>query len=286
MLSYRHAYHAGNHADVLKHLCLIALLRHFAAKDSPFCYLDTHSGKGFYDLRDSAAQKNREFASGVEKIWQVKRAQDPLLSGYLDLLRSHPANSKADKLNVYPGSPAIATALMRPQDKLLLMELHGNEFELLKNNFKQDARIHLHQRDGFEGLAALVPPTPRRGFALIDPAYEVKADYEAVVTCVKRVYRKWQTGVVAIWFPLLGRARDRSTWLKQRIREAGFADVLLAELTIAEQDPDMGMHGSGIIVVNAPWRLDEVLEHSLKEAGQLLQAQTQVGWLNHETSRR
>lgn len=269
MLSYRHAYHAGNHADVLKHLTLVALLRHFNAKESPYCFLDSHSGKAYYNLGDAMAQKNLEYRNGVDRLW-LNKWDDPILHSYCELVRK--ANpQQPPQLRHYLGSPAIARELCREQDKLVLMELHSKEFELLKQNFKGESRAHLHHRDGFEGLVGMVPPTPRRGLALIDPAYEVKTDYDAVVSSVQKMYRKWQTGVVAIWFPLLAKARDRSEWLKKQIANAGFENVLLVELSVAEQNPDQGMHGSGMIVINTPWQLDTTLEKSLKLASDKLE---------------
>lgn len=282
MLSYRHAFHAGNHADVLKHLTLIALLRHFNAKESPWCYLDSHSGKGYYDLTGSMAQKNQEYRNGIDRLW-LNDWEDPLLQHYCELVRkANPADPP--KLRRYLGSPAIARELCREQDKLVLMELHSQEFELLKQNFKNDPRVHLHQRDGFEGLAGMVPPSPRRGLALIDPAYEVKTDYQTVVTCIQKMYSKWQTGVVALWFPLLAKARDRSEWLIDQINRAGLEKVLLLELKVAEQDADQGMHGSGMILINTPWQLDRILETSLRLASAKLDTQCDqplsVRWLS------
>lgn len=261
MLSYRHAYHAGNHADVLKHLTLVALLRHFNSKDTPYCYMDSHSGKGYYDLTDAMAEKNAEHRDGVARLWD-SNGDDPILKTYRELLRDANA-SKPNQLRYYPGSPAIAQTLCRKQDKLILMELHNREFQLLKQNVRRDRRVHPHHRDGFEGLVAMVPPSPSRGLALIDPAYEIKSDYEAVVACVERMQHKWQTGVVAVWFPLLAAARDRSDWLKKRFRELGLAKALLIELTVAEQNPTRGMYGSAMLIVNTPWELDKALGQTL-----------------------
>jgi 23S rRNA (adenine2030-N6)-methyltransferase len=282
VLSYRHAFHAGNHADVLKHLTLIALLRHFNQKETPYSYLDTHSGKAYYDLSGAMAQKNLEHESGVSKLWQ-QQWDDPILRTYGDLLS---AANPHRLLRNYLGSPAIARELTRPQDKLILMELHSQEFPLLKKNFRGDPRVHLHQRDGFEGLPAMVPPDPRRGLALIDPAYEVKTDYERVVSCTDKVLRRWQTGAIAIWFPLLSATRDRGEWLKSRFRQSGFSKVLLVELKVEEQHPESGMHGSGMLIVNTPWQLDQVLASTLARVKDQLQPAcadpVNVQWLTGE----
>lgn len=281
MLSYRHAYHAGNHADVLKHLTLIALLRHFNGKPSPYCYLDSHSGKGYYDLADAMARKTAEHTSGVDGVWQTAW-DEPILQTYCDLLRNANTQEKG-RLRRYLGSPAIARELSRKEDRLILMELHNREFDLLKDNFRGEARAHLHHRDGFEGLPAMVPPTPRRGLALIDPAYEVKSDYTAVIACVQKIYRRWETGVVAVWFPLLGEARDRSDWLKARFREMGLPRILLIELKITEQNASQGMHGSAMVLINTPWQLDTALKTSLALASEKLPVQCaeplSVRWL-------
>jgi 23S rRNA (adenine2030-N6)-methyltransferase len=286
MLSYRHSFHAGNHADILKHLTLVALLEKMRAKDKPFVFMDTHSGSGLYDLQSDAARKTGEAAQGIALLWERMKgpADAGVLQCYLDVLHSFNTGSR---LRRYPGSPAIALSLLREQDRMILMELHNQEIELLRANFQHDARAAIHHRDGFEGALALTPPTPRRGLLLMDPAYEVKTDYEQVVSCCEKLQQRWPQGVIALWYPMLGKARDRSEWLRSRFTQKKFRDVLCLELTAGEQTDDLGMHGSGMIVLNTPWQLDRQMELTLQELTGLLQGnadwQFRVRWLGERS---
>lgn len=261
MLSYRHAYHAGNHADVLKHLVLIALFEKLLAKDKPFTYIDTHSGAGLYDLHGEFAAVNSEYSSGVGILSQ-QDITDPLLQRYLNQIElCNPLGGT----QFYPGSPAIAQSLLRSTDKLQLIELHSTEIDVLKANMGRDSRVSIHNRDAFEGLLALSPPEPRRGLALIDPSYEDKQDYRRVVSALKKAHRRWPVGIFAIWYPLLAKQRDQSEALIAAIAKEGFPEVLDLQLSVGEQQEEFGMHGSGMVVINAPWCLDEVLKSSLGE---------------------
>lgn len=260
MLSYRHAFHAGNHADILKHLALLALVQQLRSKDKPFACLDTHSGNGYYEMDGAEARKTGEAALGIMRLWPLADSlsfQDTLLRDYFAVLGQH--NSAG--LNVYPGSPAIIQSQLRDQDRLTLMELHTTEIELLRQNFRRDQRISIHHRDGFEGAVALSPPTPRRGLMLIDPAYEDKSDYQRVVKTVQAVHQRWSTGIIAVWYPLLGRSRDQSDWLKHKLR--AIADQVVIELIVAPQSEEFGMHGSGMLIINPPWQFAERLEAAL-----------------------
>ncbi len=277
MLSYRHSYHAGNHADILKHLTLLALLKKLCDKDKPFTYIDTHSGCGLYDLQSDEARKTGEAEQGAGRIWQLNSA-DAGVTDYLILLK---ALNPGSRLRRYPGSPALAQGNLREQDRMLLMELHNNEIEILRGNFQHDKRISVHHRDGFEGVLALTPPTPRRGMVLIDPAYEVRSDYEKVLTTCEKLHKRWAQGILAIWYPLLGRQRDRSVWLKDKFEQKKFTSLLCLELRVQEQSEDAGMHGSGMLLVNAPWQLDLQMRDSLLEVARLLGAgcTSRVDWL-------
>ncbi len=259
MLSYRHGYHAGNHADILKHLTQIVLLNKLRSKDKPFVYIDTHSGSGLYDLQANEARKTGEAERGAGRIWQ-QQAEPSALADYLQLLRQFNTGSR---LRRYPGSPALAQALLRPQDRMIVMELHSSEIDLLRANFQHDSRIAIHHRDGFEGVVGLTPPEPRRGMVLIDPAYEVKTDYEAVLKTCEQVARRWPQGIIALWYPLLGKQKDRGAWLVERFDRKSFADTLCVELMVDEQGAEGGMYGSGMLIINTPWQTDEQLKASL-----------------------
>lgn len=271
MLSYRHAYHAGNHADVLKHLTLLAILQKLSDKDKPFVGIDSHSGNGFYNLSSEPARKTGEAAQGFLRLWQQRaKLQDTdLVADYLNLVAGlNPVDTGA-AIGNYPGSPAIMQAQLREYDQLILMELHSTEIEHLRDNFKRDPRISMHHRDGFEGAVALTPPTPRRGLLLMDPAYENKADYQQTIKTVLAVHRRWPTGIIALWYPMLGQSRDLSGLVKQKL--GNVAESISIELTVAPQSDEFGMHGSGMLILNPPWQLRERVNAALKVVAPLLQ---------------
>lgn len=266
MLSYRHAYHAGNHADVLKHLVLLALFDKLLAKDKPITYIDTHSGAGLYDLKGEFAAVNAEYATGVG-VFEAKQINNPLLQSYLDEInRCNPLGGA----QFYPGSPFLARSVLRPVDKLHLIELHSSEIDVLRDNVGRDSRVRIHNRDAFEGLLALTPPEPRRGLALIDPSYEDKQDYKRVVSTLKKVHRRWPVGIIAIWYPLLAKQRDQGEALVRAIAREGFPDVLDIQLSVSEPQEEFGMHGSGMLILNAPWRLDDTIESALGELAPMM----------------
>lgn len=263
MLSYRHGYHAGNHADVLKHLVLLGLLQRLLGKDKPFTYIDSHSGGGIYDLNSAEARLNTEHASGISKLWH-NSSTDPLLNLYVGKVR---ALNDDGRLRWYPGSPMLAADCLRADDRMHLLELHPAEVEELRFNHLHglgtDDRVSIHQRDAFEGLLAISPPEPRRGLALIDPAYEDKQDYQKVLNAVLKLQRRWPVGIIAVWYPLLARARDRSAWLKSALSRENLPDLLSLELSVQPQEEEFGMHGSGMLIVNTPWQFREQMQATL-----------------------
>ena len=251
MLSYRHAFHAGNHADVLKHAVETLIIEQLKSKEKPFCYLDTHAGGGCYDLSGEWPQKKAEYLDGIARLWS-ERQNWPELAAYWDII----ATLNESELRFYPGSPEIARHLLREQDKLMLMELHNQEIEILRRHMGSDSRSAIHHRDGFEGLLGLLPPTPRRGLVLMDPPYELKEDYQRVLQTLKKAMQKWSTGIYALWYPILGKEADRSRSMLELFKYAGFPSVLVAELEVAAQPDEWGMNGSGMLILNAPWQLD------------------------------
>ena len=280
MLSYQHGYHAGNHADVLKHLVLLALLRRLQAKDKPFSCIDTHGGAGLYDLRSDQSLLNAEFRGGISLLWQ-QSLRDPLLVDYQQQVAAFNDHS----LRLYPGSPLLIQANLREHDRLHVIELHPTEIEYLKHHLGVDRRVGIHHRDAFEGLLGLCPPEPRRGLALIDPAYENKADYQRVVDALVKLHRRWPVGIVAVWYPKLARQRDRSEWLCRAVARAGFSACLSVELDACAQAEEFGMHGSGMLIINAPWQIDQVLSASLQELQSIMggEAAYRVNWLTADS---
>ncbi len=279
MLSYRHSFHAGNHADVLKHATQTLILEKLKAKDKPFVYLDSHSGAGLYRLDSEEARKTAEYETGIGRL-SAQLGDYPELSSYDAVIRQ--LNPKG-ALQYYPGSPAIAGAMLREQDQLVLMELHNREIDVLRKNMGRDRRVTIHHRDGFEGLSAILPLPVRRGLVLIDPSYEIKEDYQHTLNAVVSAWKKWPVGIFAIWYPILSRQRDRSRWLLEQLARVPFANLLVTELAVSEQAEDYGMHGSGMVIVNAPWQLDEQLSALLPRLQDCLapngQGQCRVEWL-------
>ena len=247
MLSYRHAFHAGNFADLIKHVVLVEILEHLVRKATPFEYIDTHAGAGLYDLHSAAALKLREYAGGIGRL----QPQDyPEMARYFEVIQAFNA---ADELAFYPGSPAIAGYFLRPQDRAWLFELHPRDYELLRANLAGNRRMKVQCQDGFEGLQALLPPTSRRGLVLIDPSYEVKSDYDLVVDRLLAACRKFSHGIYALWYPVVERRRIDE--LETRIARSGIRNVQRFELGVAPDSAARGMTAAGMLVVNPPWKL-------------------------------
>ena len=258
MLSYRHAFHAGNHADVLKHAVLVALMRYLTQKDKPLWVIDTHAGAGAYGLDAGYAAQNAEWESGIARL--MERADlPPALADYVALVRGM---NPAGRLNFYPGSPYLAHALLRPDDRLRLFELHPTDVDLLGKTFQAGGRqVIVTQGDGFAGLKSLLPPPSRRGLALIDPPYEDKRDYATVLEALKDSQKRFATGVYMLWYPLL--QRPEAQRLPERLRKLP-GKWLDAQLQVAAPRRDgFGMHGSGLFVLNPPWTLQTTLAEAL-----------------------
>jgi 23S rRNA (adenine2030-N6)-methyltransferase len=217
MLSYRHGFHAGNFADVLKHCILLQIIRMLQKKEKPFVYIDTHAGAGAYCLDRGFAIKNSEHNNGVAKLWHADNLP-PALHHYIDAVKAFDLNDSSGELLCYPGSPALVAPLLRPKDRMILHELHKSDYHMLQEHFDLRNGVKIRQADGLRGLIAAVPPAERRGLTLIDPSYEMKTDYQDVVTTIIKAHRRFATGVIALWYPvvnrmqteeMLGQLRDR-----------------------------------------------------------------------------
>ena len=257
MLSYRHAYHAGNFADVMKHVVLTALLKYLTQKDAGLCYIDTHAGAGAYDLNSDYAQKTGENVLGISKLWHSKAAPEAV-HDYLALI--HQFNS-APKLSKYPGSPWLAATLLRPQDRLMLCELHSSDYPSLEKMFARDRRAHCYAEDGYRFSSGLVPPKERRGLVLMDPSYELASEYDTAIDTIVKLHLKFSTGTYALWYPILDERRSLS--LRRRIERHSIRDVLHLALRVADRESLPGMYGSGMIVINPPWTLRTEMETAL-----------------------
>ncbi|AKU11454.1 external DNA catabolism protein [Azoarcus sp. CIB] len=256
MLSYRHAFHAGNHADVLKHFVLIELLRYFNRKDKPWWYIDTHAGAGCYALDSEQAGKTAEFSGGIGRLWERDDLPEALRA-YIDAVAQFNPHRR---LTFYPGSPALAMTQLRDQDRMRLFELHPADVSLLEQTFARDTdRVLIRKADGFAGLRGLLPPAVRRAVALIDPPYEMKEDYRRVVDTVADAMKRFPGGTYAVWYPMLARPEARQ--LPERLADLGAESWLDVRLAVRKPTRDgIGMFGSGLYIVNPPWVLPQTLE--------------------------
>lgn len=266
MLSYRHAFHAGNFADVLKHSVLTLVLDYMTRKDKGFYYIDSHSGAGIYQLSDEYAQKTGEYKNGIAKLIENDDLPEAL-QPYIDLVKN--LNKETEELTLYPGSPGIARQFTRRQDSVHLFELHPTDIEHLKAYSQRWNKSHVKQSDGYQGVLGLVPPPNRRGVVLIDPPYELKEDYLKAVRTVVNAYKKFATGTYILWYPVVKRE------LVEQMQNA-FTKSEVRNLTQVEycQDADTeeyGMTGTGLFIVNPPWQLtsqlDEVLPYLKTKLG-------------------
>lgn len=254
MLSYRHSFHAGNHADVIKHTVLSLIIEALKEKEKPFFYLDTHAGAGCYQLSAEHAEQTGEFTEGIARLWQ-RNDLPPLLQPYLSAVKKlNPATG----LRYYPGSPLIASHLLRDNDKLQFSELHPSDYSLLRNAFSKDPRIRTEKADGFQQIKSKLPPLSRRGLILIDPSYEVKSDYQRVVNVLLDGYKRFATGVFALWYPVVIRQHIRR--LCRQLQETGIRHILQIELAVRPDSDQRGMTASGMLVINPPWKLEQQMQ--------------------------
>ncbi len=271
MLSYRHGFHAGNHADVLKHLVLIECIDRLVRKDKPLLYVDTHAGAGSYRLHEGYAAMNEEWAGGIARLASAAGPLPPAVARYLSVISEYAAPESA-----YPGSPMVAATLLRAHDRLVLFELHPSDSSPLSGLFAADRRVEVRTADGFAGLRSLLPPPSRRALALIDPSYELAEDYERVVASLGDALRRFATGVYLIWYPLL--ERDEAQALPARLR--GLADRWLdVRLRVRSSLPgERGMAGSGMVVINPPWQLVDSLAATLPWLSETLGVDQGAAW--------
>lgn len=257
MLSYRHSFHAGNHADVVKHIVQSLIIESLKEKERPFLYLDTHAGAGRYQLNSAHAQRTGEYLEGIARIWQQAETPD-LLMPYLSAVQAY---NPDNRLRCYPGSPLIAQYLLRPQDKLQLTELHSSDFQLLRNEFHQEKRVHFEQADGYQQLKAKLPPPSRRALILIDPSYELKTDYSLVIDAIQQGYKRFATGIYGLWYPVIFRQKIKK--LCRGLQTTGIRHILQIELAILPDSENRGMTASGMLIINPPWKLEQQMKSLL-----------------------
>lgn len=240
-------------------MVVIGILRHLNQKDKAWWYVDTHAGAGLYDLESDHARKNAEFESGIGRIWS-RTDRPELVSALVDQVS---ALNPAGGMRLYPGSPWLASRLMRENDQLRLFELHSTDVQMLRQVFSESARhIKAEATDGFLGLKAVLPPQPRRGLVLIDPSYEIKDDYRRVLAAMKEALARFSTGTYAIWYPLL--QRDQARQLAEKLKKLPVTAWLHVRMTVqGPSSTGFGMYGSGLFIINPPWQLADELNAAL-----------------------
>ncbi|MGH8402078.1 MAG: 23S rRNA (adenine(2030)-N(6))-methyltransferase RlmJ [Gammaproteobacteria bacterium] len=260
-MNYRHAYHAGNFADVMKHSVLVLLLDALKRKTAPWCYFDTHAGAGIYDLKSEAAARTGEAAGGIGRLWPARSAAPAAVAQLCEVITGINDGSIAGTCpRRYPGSPAVAASLARAQDRLVLAELHPQEERLLREHFRSDPRVSVHGRDGYEMLTALAPPAERRGLVLMDPPFEKPDEFVQMPAALKNAYGHWPTGIYALWYPL-----KEATVVKRferALAQSGIRRILLAESRIAAAG-NPGFYGCGMALVNPPWQSEQKIGSTL-----------------------
>ena len=258
MLSYRHAFHAGNHADVLKHYVLSLVLAYTAQKDKPFWYIDTHAGAGINSLDDGYASRNKEYERGIDQLVSVENLPKPL-SRFVNEIKSF----SSEDLHLYPGSPMVAQKHLRRDDKMRLFELHPTDYKLLVENFSSKGhQVKIEMQDGFAGIKSLLPPPSRRAVVLIDPPYEDKQDYQRVIQMIIESLDRFATGTYVVWYPLLQRPEPNE--MINELIALNIPNWLHVAMTVEEPSAEgYGMFGSGLFIINPPWTLPEILNDTM-----------------------
>lgn len=283
-MNYRHAYHAGNFADVVKHAVLALLVERLKSKEAAFRVLDTHAGLGRYDLRSVPAQKTGEFRSGIGRLLEHDPRDLPAeLKPFLGAVRAlnGGANFSAAALRWYPGSPRLVRSLLRRQDRLQLFELHPEDAASLEALFARDRQVSVQQTDGYIGLKAALPPPERRGLVLIDPPFEKRDEFERLARALRQAHRRWATGQYLLWYPIKDRAPVRA--FHDALRSAGIPRILIAEFLLRPDDDAERLNGCGLVLVNPPWKTEEALQALLPPLATLLGAREgggpRIEWL-------
>jgi 23S rRNA (adenine2030-N6)-methyltransferase len=260
MLSYRHGFHAGNHADVLKHWVCVLMAEYMGQKGKPFWYVDTHSGAGVYSLDSVESKKTGEHNGGISAIWGQK--SPAIFDSYIRIIKNL---NPGEQLKLYPGSPWFVGKCLDKGDRARLFELHPQDFKLLNRNFGGDRAIKVEQLDGFSGLKSILPPPTKRALVVIDPPYEQAKEYDMVVNSLEQSLKKFATGVYAVWYPLINRntKQNASEKMVGKLNKLGAKSTLEVNFCVNGKDEDAGMYGSGLFIINPPWNLEKQLNQGL-----------------------
>lgn len=299
-MNYQHEYHAGGIADVFKHIVLLAILEALQKKENPFCYIDTHAGTALYDLTSEAAQKTGEYREGIAKLIG-QSFSSALINRYLTIVANcqnpQAAKHKNQKniktgeimqqpispmqLQYYPGSPFIARACLRQQDRMLVMDYNPEIYRQLKQQFTNDSQVNVHHYDGYQAFKAFLPPKERRGCLLIDPPYENSQEFQNIIKILPFALQRWNAGIFAIWYPIKNRAQINR--FHKQLLELLPANILATEFCPLPDDVTTRLNGSGVIIINPPWQIDALLKPCLNEVRQHLQqhprAMSRIWWV-------
>ena len=280
-MNYRHAFHAGNFADVLKHVVLMMLVEHLKKKSAPFFYLDTHAGRGLYDLSEAQAQRSGEYKTGIGRLLEARKASlSAETFAYVDLVRES-AGKDHSAITAYPGSPLIVARMRRPGDRMVLVESQPKEAASLAAQLGRKRLVSVLDGDGYAALKAHLPPRENRGVVLIDPPYESDLEFDRVMAALEIAHERWPTGTYCVWYPLTDRAGPLR--FRHNLERSGIRRVLDVTLSVLPADAQVGMSGAGLVIINPPWLLDERLQELLPQLHRLLSLDglggTSVEWL-------
>ncbi len=278
MFGYRHGFHAGNFADVFKHVILVQLLKSLHKKEKPFFVLDTHGGAGRYNLRSAEAQKVGEYKEGIARLWDVSKLEPELLE-YLHVIKSF---NPGKTLDTYPGSPRIIAQFLRRQDRLVICELHPREHPILAKEMADNRQTKVLLEDAYKSLKSQIPPLEGRGLIFMDPSFEMNGEFERLQEAVAVLQKRWRHGTIAIWYPILD--REPSARFHKALKKLAIDNLLCLELGITPYSSERGMHGCGMVIINPPWQLDTAMERVLPELQRHLaagtEAQTRLEWFS------
>jgi 23S rRNA (adenine2030-N6)-methyltransferase len=285
-MNYRHHFHAGNFADVVKHVVFVQLFRALQAKPKGFVYLDTHAGRGVYDLSVASSgdskERRPEWPEGVGRLWSAGTLPEAV-SDYVNLVRQfdRERGNSAELPRYYPGSPALARMMAREQDRLVLCEKHPEEFRYLADEFEFSRRVLIRESDGYQAVRATLPSIERRALVLIDPSYEDQDEFVHVLGAVRDGLARLASGVFAIWFPMTQRVRADEFFAE--LERLGLPPTLLIEVSVAGEQVGLRMRGSGLLIVNPPWKFEDKLRPSLESLQRILAqapgGRAEIHWL-------
>ncbi|SDG21360.1 23S rRNA (adenine(2030)-N(6))-methyltransferase RlmJ [Pelagibacterium luteolum] len=282
-MNYRHAFHAGNFADVVKHIILARIISYMMRKDAAFRVIDTHAGVGLYDLLGDAAGRTGEWEDGVGRLMAASLPPKvaELVEPYLLAIK---AQNLDDALRFYPGSPLVTRHMLRSQDRLMALELHPQDFELLKENFAGDIQARITHLDGWAAMGTHLPPKENRGLVLVDPPFEEKGEFARMVQSLEKAYKRWPGGTYAYWYPIKD-PRDADTYARA-LNATGIPKILRLELTIRPPSTPPRLHGTGMIVVNPPYVLEDEMKIVLPTLAKLLSDENRgrfrIDWIRGE----